>query len=91
MKHYVNKAVEIDGLVYLEDVGISLEVNTEIEWLEPYSWGQSRGKEVIISDIRLIGVQVGGLVLSSEQADKMFGEDAIQRVIDNITLEDIEQ
>lgn len=90
MKHYVNKAVEIDGLVYLEDVGISLEVDTEVEWLEPYSWGESRGKEVVISDIRLIGVQVGGLVLSGDQADKMFGEDAIQRVLDSITLDDIE-
>lgn len=90
MKHYVNKAVEIDGLVYLDDVNISLEVTTEKSWREPYSWGQSRGYDIEISDISITGVQVGGLVLTEEQADKMFGPEAMQRAIDSISLDDLE-
>lgn len=89
--HYVNKAVEVDGLVYLEDVGFSLEVTTEKSWAEPYSWGQSRGYEIEISDIKIVGVQVGGLVLTDEQATKMFGPEAIDRVLDNIDLDDLSE
>lgn len=91
MKHYVNKAVDLDGLVYVEDVDISLEVTTEIDHLEPYPWGQSRGTEVVISDVNLLHVQVGGLTLTPKQAEQMFGEDALQRAVDSISLDDLSE
>lgn len=89
MKHYINKAFEVDGLVYLEDVSFSFEVETETFPAEPYSWGGSRETETEITGIDITGVQVGGLVLTEDQATKMFGPEAIERICDSLTLEDL--
>ena len=89
MKHYISKAFEVDGLVYLEDVSFSFEVETETFPAEPYLWGGSRGTETEITGIDITGVQVGGLVLTEDQATKMFGPEAIERICDSLTLEDL--
>lgn len=89
MKHYISKAFEVDGLVYLEDVSFSFEVETETFPAEPYSWGGSRGEETEITGIDITGVQVGGLVLTEDQATKMFGPEAIERICDSLTLDDL--
>jgi hypothetical protein len=89
MKHYVSKACDVDGLVYIEDVSVSFEVETETFPAEPYSWGGSRGEETEITGVDITGVQVGGLVLTEDQASKMFGSEAIERIRDGLTLEDL--
>lgn len=89
MKHYINKHFDVDGLVYIEDVNFSFEVETEISWLEPYSWGESRGSETEISNINITGVQIGGLVLTEDQATKMFGPEAIERICNSLNLHDL--
>lgn len=88
--HYLSKSFDVDGLVYIEDVSFSFEVKTETFPAEPYSWGGSRGMETEISDINITGVQVGGLVLTEEQATKMFGPDAIQNICDSLDLDDLQ-
>lgn len=89
MKHYISKAFDVDGLVYIEDISFTLEVVTEQYPAEPYSWGESRGEETEITDVGIIGVHVGGLVLTEEQATQMFGPEAIERIRDRISLEDL--
>ena len=89
MKHYISKAFEVDGLVYLEDVYFWFEVDTEQYPAEPYSWGGNRGMETDIEDVKITGVGVGGLMLTEEQAIKMFGTEAIERICDSLTLEDL--
>lgn len=89
MKHYIHKACEVDGLVYLDDVSISFEVETETFPAEPYSWGGSRGTETEITGVDITSVQVGGLVLTEEQATLMFGSEAIERIRDSLTIDDL--
>ena len=89
MQHYISKEVDVDGLGYVEGVVFNLEVTTELNHLEPYSWGESRGTEVVVTDINLTSVEVGKLTLKPSQADLMFGDEAIQRVLDAIDLDDL--
>lgn len=89
MKHHVSKSLEVDGLVYLDDVYFTFEVTTETYPAEPYSWGGNRGTETEITDVDIIGVQVGGLTLTDEQATKMFGPDAIEAVRERISFDDL--
>lgn len=87
MTEYITRTFDVDGLVYIEDVSFTLEGKTETYSAEPYSWGGSRGTETEVTSIGIIGVQVGGLTLTEEQATKMFGEDAIRRVYEGILFD----
>lgn len=89
MKQHLSKDFDVDGLVYIEGVHFTFEVDTETFPAEPYSWGGSRGDETEITDVDIVGVQVGGLVLTEDQATKMFGPEAIERIRDSLTLEDL--
>ncbi len=89
MKHHASKSFDMDGLVYIEDVYFTFEVTTETFPAEPYVWGGNRGMETEITDVDIIGVQVGGLTLTEDQAIKMFGPDAIEAIRDRISLDDL--
>lgn len=87
MTEYVTKTFDVDGLVYIEGVNFTIELETETYPAEPYSWGGSRGSETEITSMEIVGVQVGGLTLTEEQATKMFGEDAIRRVYEGLLFD----
>jgi len=89
MKHYISKHFDVDGWVYIEDVNFCFEVETDVAMAEPYSWGESRGDETEISSINITGVQIGGLVLTEDQATKMFGPEAIERICNSLNLHDL--
>jgi hypothetical protein len=71
-------ALDLCGLIEVEDVPCEFEVEVEVCHLEPYSWGESRGTETEITAI-LNSVKLGGLALNRDQALLAFGEDAIER------------
>lgn len=57
----------------LEDVEAEFDVSLEKSWLEPYSWGQSRGFETEVN-AELISAQIGGLKLTRYQIVAMLSE-----------------
>lgn len=71
-------ALDLDGLIYVEDVPCEFDVEIEVSHLEPYSWGQSRGTETEIT-ATLTAVKLGGLTITRDQAVLMFGADTIER------------
>lgn len=71
-------ALDLDGLIYVEDVPCEFDVEIEVSHLEPYSWGQSRGTETEIT-ATLTAVKLGGWKASREIAVQIFGADAIER------------
>lgn len=71
-------ALDLDGLIYVEDAECEFDVEIEVSPAEPYSWGQSRGTETEIT-ASLTAVKLGGLTITRDQAVLMFGADAIER------------
>lgn len=71
-------AIDLDGLIYVEDVTCDFDVEIDVYPAEPYSHGGSRGMETEIT-ASLIAVKLGNMALTREQAVLMFGEDAIER------------
>ena len=71
-------ALDLDGLIYVEDVPCEFDVEIEVSPAEPYSWGQSRGTETEIT-ATLTAVKLGGWKASREIAVQIFGADAIER------------
>lgn len=78
-------ALDLDGLIYVEDAECEFEIEIDTYPAEPYSWGQSRGTETEIT-ATLTAVKLDGWKASREIAVQMFGEDAIDRAED--TAED---
>jgi hypothetical protein len=70
--------IDLDGLIYVEDVECEFDIKIETYEAEPYSWGGSRGTETEI-DATLKSVKLGNLVITRDQAMLMFGLDAIKR------------
>ena len=85
--------IDLDGMIYVEDVECEFDIEIETYEAEPYSWGGSRGTETEI-DATLKSVKLGGLTITRDQAVLMFGEDAIERAEsvaeDRVAEEDIE-
>lgn len=85
-------ALDLDGLIYVEDTECEFDVEIDVYPAEPYSWGQSRGTETEIT-ATMTAVKLGGLTITRDQAVQMFGADAIERAeaaaADNISPEDI--
>lgn len=71
-------ALDLDGLIYIEDADCAFDVEIEVSPREPFSWGGSRGTETEVS-ATVTAVTLGKLTLTRAQAVLMFGEDAIER------------
>jgi hypothetical protein len=75
---HASYALDLDGLIYVEDVTCEFSVVITVSHLEPFSWGQSRGTEIDI-DATLTAVKLGDWKASREIAVQIFGEEAIGR------------
>lgn len=75
---HASYAIDLDGLIYVEDVTCEFKIEITVSHLEPYSWGQSRGTEVEI-EASLESLKLGGMTLTAAQAEQVFGAEAIAR------------
>lgn len=78
------RCFEIDGTIYVDDVECEIEVEVEECALEPYSWGQSRGTETEVNAV-ITHIRIGDLRLNRNDADKLFGKNAMDRADDVAT------
>jgi hypothetical protein len=76
--HHARYGIDLDGLIYVEDVPCDFKIEITVSQLEPYSWGQSRGTEVEI-EATLESLKLGGMTLTAKQAEEVFGPEAIAR------------
>lgn len=80
---------------YLGDLEVDVEfgVTLEKDWLEPFSWGQSRGFEMVIADVDVLRVTVyddeGTIILTEAQANARFGADAINVLCEEVSIDDL--
>ena len=80
---------------YLGDLEVDVEfgVTLEKDWLEPFSWGQSRGFEMVIADVDVLRVTVyddeGTIILTEAQANARFGTDAINVLCEEVSTDDL--
>ena len=86
----ITKEVDIYGLIDVEGIDATFDVEYAEYIAEPYSWGQSRGVEVACS-ASLVSVQLGGLEVTRAQALSIFGPDAIERLERVVTDEYVQE
>lgn len=84
MTHTFERFYDIDGLVSVE--GVLVTIGADIETYP--SEGGPASTETSMTDVHLIMIKVGGLVLGPTLAHMMFGEDAFQRILNTVELDD---
>ena len=86
---YVTKTCYLDDL----EVDVEFGVTVEKEWLEPFSWGQSRGFEMVIADVDVLCLTVydddGSVDLNETQVVARFGADAVNALREEVSIDDL--
>ena len=82
--------VEVSLDLNLDGIECDFEYESAEYDAEPYSWGESRGKETEISNVRLITMYLGDdrYPIDRTAAAAIFGETAIQ-TIENVALNSV--
>lgn len=78
------------------EVDVTFGVEVEQEWLEPYSWGQSRGYIWTISEVEIDRLEFFDedanefVTLNEKQAIERFGADAVNALREQVSDDDLD-
>lgn len=75
----LDQEMDIYGLIDVEGVPCTFEINTDRYELEPYTYGSARGS-VTETTATLTIMQLGGMEVDRTMACRIFGKEAIEYI-----------